>query len=136
MPARWRQLPHTADVRLQGWGREVGDAVGALLAGVQSVVFGRVVASRPARWERWAPDPGAAPDLLLVELLGEAVYRLQDRREAVVVLDGDLGSARLGVVPLPDDAKPLREIKAVTYNDPVLRREPDGTWTAEVTLDV
>jgi SHS2 domain-containing protein len=133
--AKWRELPHTADLRLQGHGARAADAVGALLAGLQAVVFGEVLSSRPTSWEEWTPEPAPA-ELLLVELLGEALHRLQLRGEAIVVLDGGLETGRLGVAPMPADATPLREVKAVTYNEPALRQEPDGSWIAEVTLDV
>lgn len=135
MRAKWRELPHTADIRLQGRGGEAADAVSALMAGLQAVLFGEVVASRPIIWEEWKPEPAAA-ELLMVELLGEALHRMQLSDQAIVALEGDLGAGRLGVAPIPRHTTPLREVKAVTYNDPVLRRGSDGTWTAEVTLDV
>lgn len=135
MPGSWRQLPHTADVRLEAHGDTVAEVVEALLRGLYAVAFGHQPPPQPLRWEAWAPEAEVEPRLLLVELLGEALFRLQVRNEAVTGFRGDLRAGHLGTAP-PDPRTPqVREIKAVTYNEPVLREETDG-WLARVTLDL
>ncbi len=135
MPGSWRQLPHTADIRLEAHGNTVAEVIGALFEALHAVAFGQKPPPQPLRWEAWAPEAEVEPRLLLVELLGEALFRLQVRNEAVTGFRGGLRAGHLGTAPLDPRTPQVREIKAVTYNEPVFRQEPDG-WLAQVTLDL
>ncbi len=136
MPGQYTLVEHTADLRLRGEGNHPAEVVAAMLAGLTTVLFGREIAARPTRWVSWRPPEGLPPPLALVELLQEALYAAATGGEVAVAFEGELSSGRLGFVPLPGGVEPIREVKAVTYNDARFERLPAGTWAGEVTLDL
>ena len=129
-----RLIPHTADMRLSARGGTLEEDLSAALAGLVEVVLGPRPVERTG-FEDWQ-SAVSEPRLAMVELLSEALFQLQVRRRAVLFLRGDLVRARLGVGELPRDVALQREVKAVTYNEPLCERMTDGRWTCEVTLDL
>lgn len=127
-------MPHTADLRVRADGDTLEEALSAALRALLEVVLEEGPPC-PERLEPWAPT-SSEPALALVELLGEALFRLQVRRQAVVGLRGGLDGALLEVSDLAAGMELQREVKAVTYNAPVCRRRSGGRWRCEVTLDL
>lgn len=136
MPGRYTLLEHTADLRLRAEGGSRAEVVGAMLRGLSVVQFGRELAAEPTRWVAWSAPEGYPAPLALVELLSEALSSGAAAGEAAVAFEGDLALGRLGYAPVPAGLEPVREVKAVTYNDARFQERPDGTWLAEVTLDL
>ncbi len=136
MPGRYTLVEHTADLRLRGEGDHPGEVIVALLRGLGTVLFGREPGGVPARWIPWNAPEGLPSPYALVELLQEALFAAATGDGVAVDFEGDLASGRLGLAPLAPGLEPVREVKAVTYNEARLERRPGGTWVAEVTLDL
>ena len=138
MTGRFEVLEHTADVGLRLLGdspEEVFEAAAVGLASLQGA---------------WVPGEGqphpveaAAGDLpgLLVTWLDEVLYMLESR-DAVMgevsvdeVADGVV-SGTLRLEPRGDRNLESVGVKAATLHRVRFEREPNGTWSADVYLDV
>jgi len=136
MDAGFELLEHGGDLRLRGWGGTVGEAARQLLLALWSSLYGEGGRPQPSRWEVWEVPEDLPLQIVLVELLSEALFRATVDGVALASVDGDLRRARLGLAPIPQELVPVREVKAVTYNDPRLERLAGGDWIAEVTVDL
>jgi len=152
----FRTFDHTADL-----GLEVrADSLEDLLATAARAVFEQVIEDGPtdvasAEEVRAAAAPAEGEDFaaaaapggrdcaeLLVVWLQELLYRFETRR--LVPLQVDVREARPGAVRAAvrfgrfDPARHVarHEVKAVTYHELCVRRDPDGAWTARLILDV
>lgn len=133
--ARFRQLPHTADVRLAVYGENEEELFRHLALGL-----GRLVLGRTPR----GPHTGVHPLLLpagdlparLVKLGNEVVFLLFTRRQATVDVRLSADEAQLFLRPLSRRAVPLFEVKAVTFHALKPRRDPRRGLSAVVTLDL
>lgn len=134
---RYRLLDHTADVRLALEGSTFADLIVAGCAGLFELVMGggeTAVGSTVFSVQVRPTDPAPAP--ALVEILNEALFQLTDRGSAPSAYCGDATRGSLECFHLPEGWSPIREVKAVTYERVVCGRQRDGTWRAEVTIDV
>ena len=136
MPGRYILLEHTADLRVRAEGGSPAEVVEALLRGIWRVLFGREVEGTPIRWRGWSAPGDYPPHLAMVELLSEALFLAVPGGEVAVAFEGDPLSGRLGLLPLPAGTVPVRELKAVTYNEARFEGRPGEGWIAEVTLDL
>lgn len=138
MTGRFEVLEHTADIGLR--------LTGASLEGILEAAAEGLATLQGA----WFPGEGldvpievSATDLpgLLVRWLDEVLYLLESRDAVlggVTVRDVDGGRA-VGTVSLgPRGDRDLEStgIKATTFHRIRLEREPNGTWSADVYLDV
>lgn len=139
MSQRFEILEHTADVGLRARARtaeELFEALGEGLATLQGAWFpgegtvGRVMLVV-------APDRAA----LLVAWLDELLY-VQESEDAVfgsIVVDlvrETRLEAQVTLAPRGDRSLEGVGVKAATYHRLEVAREPDGTWVAQVYLDV
>ncbi len=132
---RFRQLPHTADIRLAVWGDDEDELVRNAVAGVTRAALGDGGGGGPARsWAGLGPWDG---DLSwrLVRAANEAVFQLFARRMRVVGFRRTAAGAELGLTPLAPGRLPRIEIKAVTFHD-LHPRRTSGRLRAVLTLDV
>lgn len=154
VPAGYRLLPHTADVRLLAWGptREacLDQAVRALAAvfvelpgGVPASPPGGVPACPPAGVPTRVPvelPPG--PDAeLLVGVLEEALFLVDVRglvaRAAELHPDGEGGlRGTLDAVALADVVPVGSVPKAIARSGLRFGEDDDGAWRCVVTVDV
>ena len=131
---RFRQLAHTADVRLAVWGDDEDEIIANAVAGVMCVAMGRNSTAQPRDWapvEPWRGDLSWR----LVRAANEALFQLFTRRRRAVAFRSTTDAAQLGLTPLPRTAAPQVEIKAATFHDLHPRREA-GRLSAVLTLDV
>jgi len=146
VPAGYRLLPHTADVRLLAWGptREacLDQAVRALAA-VFVELPGGVPASPPGGVPTRVPvalPPG--PDAeLLVGVLEEALFLVDVRglvaRAAELHPDGEGGlRGTLDAVALADVVPVGSVPKAIARSGLRFGEDDDGAWRCVVTVDV
>ncbi|MGH2683739.1 MAG: archease [Actinomycetota bacterium] len=138
MTERFEILEHTADIGLRARAptrEELFDALGEGLATLQGAWFPDTGEER--RVEVEAPDPAA----LLVSWLDELLY-LQEVEDAVFAglavdrVDDTSLSARVRVAPRGERELEGVGVKAATYHQVQVRREPDGGWSGQVYLDV
>jgi SHS2 domain-containing protein len=146
--APFRELDHTADLRVEIQGKDEQDffrnAVESLylLMGLPAVSD-----CREAAPVETLEIKGQDPEEALVELLGELLYRATTERRRLYVQElsvrrGEEAAEGFRVVVCggwetitDDDRVGLREIKAVTYHDVQIRRTNRG-WTAQVVMDL
>lgn len=131
---RFRQLAHTADLRLSIWGDTEEDLIRNAVAGVTRLALGNGTTAHARVWERIEPwDTDLAWQL--VKTANEAVFHLFVRGMRAVDFRTTPAGPELGLAPLPSGRFPEMEIKAITFHDLHPWRE-NGGLRAVLTLDV
>jgi SHS2 domain-containing protein len=130
---RFRQLAHTADVRLAVWGADEAELLANAVAGALRCALDRAPRGRPRRWVAVARWPHALPDRL-VRAVNEALFHLYVRRELAVAVRCTARGAALGLAPLPAGRSPVTEVKAATFH--ALRPVTSPRLSALLTLDL
>jgi SHS2 domain-containing protein len=130
----WEPIDHTGDIGIVAR----APSLEALFGECASALAGIVADSRdavPAAFEEF-PVPSDDPAEALREFLAELLYRFSVERKMYVSFSPGSGTVRLGHVPYDPARHPLRtELKAVTWHQLEVTREPDG-WKARVIFDV
>jgi SHS2 domain-containing protein len=131
---RFRQLSHTADLRLAVWGNDELELVENAVLGTMRAVLRRDVHATPVDAAVVSPWP-AELSRRLVRATNEALFRLYRYRQVSIAVEVGRTRAVLRLAPLPLSWPVEVEIKAVTYHDlrPALAGE---RWRAILTLDV
>ncbi|MEU8617825.1 archease [Streptomyces sp. NPDC048623] len=133
----YRGVPHTADLRVEAWGRTREECLAQAVRGVCASFLDLTKAVGDRR--RDIEVKAGSDEDVLVALLDEVVYRLDTDGEVPVDVElapadggvrGVLWTADAGALPVTGAAP-----KAVTLNDLTMTGGPDG-WTCAVTLDV
>lgn len=138
--ARYEALDHTGDL---GWivrGTSREDLMrNASVALVDTLVdWSRVEEKIEVRWEL----QGTTPERLLVRQLEEILFQFDAK--GIVFASFDLHLSDSGELSCLARGEPLdrekhgfkTEIKAVTYHQLRIERDPGGGWRAQVILDV
>ncbi len=139
--AGWRELGWGSDAALLVWAPSLEEL---LVQGAGAIVGFSLAESEPTSRARGPKLSLEAPDTveLFIDWLTEVNYRLQVDRwvvvdPAFVALTDTSLTAWLDGYPLhPARTRFRHEVKAITRHSPFLRRAPDGTWVARVTLDL
>jgi SHS2 domain-containing protein len=138
MRARYRLLPHTADLCFE----VRGDDLPSLLAASAEALFSLLTDRRRVRpTERRAlAVPPAPPDEQLYLLLRQALLlvssgRFLVRRAGATMESGAVTVTLAGETADPSRHEVYREIKAVTRHALSVRRD-EGGWTARFIVDV
>jgi SHS2 domain-containing protein len=135
---RWEHFPHVADVGVRGVGKSREEAF------IQAAVALTAVVTDPAGVApRQAVDLVAegADDVLLVAWLDAVIYEMTTRRmlfsrfEITFVAGGARGRAWGEPVDVARH-QPVVEVKAATFAELAVRRQPDGLWLAQCVVDV
>jgi len=140
MTGACRELEHAADVFLEVRGPDLPAVLEHGLFALYSTLAD--TAGVAAREEKELEARGAEPADLFRELLAEALYEYDvsgflAAGAEVTLLDPTTARARLWGEPADHTRHGMRaEVKAVTYHRLAVWREPDGTWAAQVILDV
>ncbi|MFJ8582140.1 archease [Micromonospora sp. NPDC093277] len=137
-PARGhRNVPHTADVRIEAWAPDregcVAEAVAAMLDG-----FVDTVGAKAAAETEFAVPPGDDADML-VAVLNEVIFRLETAGVLPLATDVRSTDGRLLVRWWTVDADAVELVGAVPKGVALheLRFGPDREgWSCAVTLDV
>lgn len=133
-------IEHTADIGVRAYGQSREELFAHMAQGVFSLIVPpeevrpaekRTVQARADGWEA-----------LLVAWVRELIYLFDTRhflvKEAAIRrLEAGRVEAEVSGETLDPERHTLgREVKAVTYCDLSLRQEPDGSWFAQVILDI
>jgi SHS2 domain-containing protein len=132
-----RSVPHTADVRIEAWGRTREQClVEAVLALVETFADTSAVRATAAAHLRVAE---VADEDLLAALLDEVIFRLETRGEVPVDVEAEAGEEGLDVRLAVADVRAVPVTgaapKAVAWQDLRLAPGPMG-WSCAVTVDV
>ena len=139
MPA-YEIIEHTADIGVRAWGRTREE----LYAHMAEGMFSLLVSPEEVR-EREAlavEARGEGEEGLLVAWLKELLYLFDTRHFLgrsfrITRLEPDRIEAQVSGEKLDETRHSLgREVKAVTYCELAVTRQPDGTWTAQVIFDI
>lgn len=136
MDKGYRELPHTADVALEVWGRDLPE----LFANAARGLFGlatSIEAEAPVTAQREIRLSAHDLETLLVDWLSELLLLYEAQREAYVTFEVSLLgpcqlTARLGATQA---FSPRRDIKAVTFHNLAIRQAAPGYRTA-IVFDV
>lgn len=137
MQSGYRELPHTADVALEVWGRDLPDLFAQAGRGLSDLLAHLPPDARP---EHLHDIRLSAPDneTLLIDWLNELLTFFDEHGEAYVTFDvamphpGEL-TARVGATPR---YTPRHAIKAATFHNLAIRQEQDGGYRTVVVFDV
>ncbi|MCS7081552.1 MAG: archease [Bacteroidetes bacterium] len=136
-------IPHTADVALRLWGADPAALyVEAARGLVDEMTDGALEGAQPRQW-RSVRLCAASYAELLVDWLNElifwyeahALYPVAFRLRAEVRSEGYCLLGEVGVVPVGEQVAKL-QLKAATYHGLRFAQAADGTWEAEVVLDI
>lgn len=133
-----RNLPHTADVRIEAWGPSVEACLEQAVAGVVGS-FADLSAARPSGSVTFSVPDAAAEDLL-VAVLDEVIFRLDTQSVLPVRSDVQRGDAdglrvRFDVVPASEAELIGAVPKATSLHGLVFEPTRNG-WRCEVTVDI
>lgn len=136
MEPGYRELPHTADVALEVWGRNLGE----LFVQAARGMFSLAVAAKPqaaVTAERTVSLSAPDPEALLVDWLNELLSLADEHGEAYVDFDVEL--------PAPGELRacarattaytPRIAVKAATFHNLAIRHDERGYRTV-VVFDV
>jgi SHS2 domain-containing protein len=135
----YRTVPHTADLRIEAWG---GSRDECLEQAAQALVASFAdLQGEPAARSATVHLPAAPPEDLLTALLDEIIYLVDARDEIPVTItvrasaDGGVDAA-LGLASLDSAEITGAAPKAVSLHELRCEADPDGQWSASVTVDV
>ena len=140
---RWEHFEHGADIGVRGVGDTLEaafeQAALALTAVVAELETVREAAGDAGRVDVECAAPDAA--LLLADwlnaLIGEMSARgMLFRRYSVRIAGQTLRGQAWGEPVERAHHRPAVEVKAATYTELAVRREPDGQWVAQCVVDV
>ena len=130
-------LDHTADIGVLARGESLADVFECTTRALADIAgIWRPGPGETVRIEVESRDAGA----LLVDWLSEVLY-LQDGRSAAIAgiemerVEPGVASGTVTLAPLGPDPVEGVQIKAVTYHQLVVEREPGG-WSARVFFDI
>jgi SHS2 domain-containing protein len=136
----YETFEHTADLGL----RIRADDLDGLFAEAGRGLFSMIVANlddmRPLE-EVSLGVVGAELDYLLFDWLNELLYIFETRRLVlaqfeVKVADGGVQATARGEPFDPGRHRSEHEVKAITYHELKVEQQVDGTWLAEVIVDI
>ncbi len=144
MRGAYRQFDHTGDIGVEAEAPDEGSLYACCAAALFDIIAEPDAAHPSAERliEITAPDR----EVLLVHWLRELLYLHDAERWIFRDFEVETGGASDGGRWLKGAARgdtfdPARhtirtEIKAVTYHQASVRRDPDGTWRARLVLDI
>lgn len=137
--SHWEHFHHVADIGVRGYGTTLEQAFEQA-----ALALTAVIAEPETVRERDVVDIRlSAPDreLLLVEWLDALIYRMATRhmlfsRFRVEIAEHRLRGRAWGEAVDPSRHQPAVEIKGATFTELAVRRNSDGSWTAQCVVDV
>ncbi len=146
---KWETFSHEADVGVRGSGATLGEALAGAATAMTAAICdpARVAAQEAVSIACSAPDE----EMLLVDWLNALVYEMATRRMLFsrfeisiegLTVDGPgdrnilLRAAVWGEPVEIAKHQPAAEVKAASYCELAVRRDPDGQWLAQCVVDV
>ncbi len=136
----YETFEHTADLGLRVGAPDLDSLFAEAGRGLFSLMIENLDDVQP-REEISLAVVGMELDYLLFDWLNELLFLFETRRLVlaefhVKIADGGLQATARGE-PLDSDRHRLaHEVKAITYHQLKIEQQPDGTWLAEVIVDI
>ncbi len=130
---------HTADLGLRVRSPSLETLLEEAASGLTSVIVANLSDIRAVETCTIEVE-GQQPDLLLFDLLTEVLFEFESSqrllsRFAVEINDEKLTATCQGEILDPDRHQLEREVKAITYHQLKVQKQPNG-WLAEVIVDI
>jgi len=130
----FEEIPHTADVALRVWGKELPDLFAEAARGWNALAGAVLASGRGVRRTFQAEAPDA--ESLLVAFLSELLYYAEQENLGFETFDIQITDNRITVVMEGAPLAALRKaIKAVTFHNLAIRRGENG-YEVEIVFDV
>jgi SHS2 domain-containing protein len=137
--AHWEHFPHGADIGVRGFGASPAEAFEQAALAMTAVItdLELVQPQRTVQISRDCPDR----EILLTEWLNALVYEMATRhmlfgRFRVSIEGPHLTAVAEGERVDAARHHPAVEVKGATLTQLQVTRRPDGTWVAQVVVDV
>lgn len=137
--ARWEHFHHVSDIGIRGFGgsREEVFAQAALALTAVIVEPGSVIPAQRIEIEADGPDD----ELLFMAWIDAIIYEMATRRMLFgrfeVSIEGRHATGRAWGEPVDVPRhQPAVEVKAATFAELKVARQPDGSWLAQCVVDV
>ena len=137
--AHWELLPHGADIGVRGVGPSKAQAFEQAAVALTAVMTDP--ASVSAKESVEVTCEAADDELLLVNWLNAVIYEMAIRRMLFSRFEVSIRESRLDArlwgeaIDIPKH-QPAVEIKGATLTNLAVRRDNDGTWSAQCVVDV
>lgn len=135
----WEHFHHQADIGIRGIGKTVAEAFAQAALALTAVITdpSSITPNTDVSFTIVADDL----DTLLFDFLNRLIYEMDTRHllfsKADVLIEGSTLTATLSGEPaVRDKHHPAVEVKAATYYELLVRRQPNGTWCAQCVVDV
>jgi SHS2 domain-containing protein len=136
----YETFEHTADLGLRIRADDLDGLFAEAGRGLFSLIVAKLDEVQPIE-EVSLSVVGAEMDYLLFDWLNELLYIFETRRLVlaefeVKVADGGLQATARGEPFDSAQHQAEHEVKAITYHELKVEQQPDGTWLAEVIVDI
>lgn len=136
----YETFEHTADLGLRVRAASLKELFAEAGRGLFSLIVANLDDVRPVE-EVSLAVVGEELDLLLFDWLNELLYLFESRRLVLVefsltATSSSVQATARGEVFDPARHQPEHEVKAITYHELKVDKQPDGTWLAEVIVDI
>lgn len=141
-PKKFEIIEHTADAGIEATGRDLAELFENAAAGMFEIIAdtGSLSPGEQVKVEAGTTNP--AIDELLVSWLEELIFLGETRallfqRVKIDRLEGGQVSGTAFGEPLDSNRNAVRdELKAVTYHQLKVEKDPSGGWTCRVIFDI
>jgi SHS2 domain-containing protein len=136
---KWEHFPHEADIGVRGFGTTMAEAFEMAAVALSAVI------TEPEKIEPQRKVPitcdGDDDESLLVNWLSSLIYEMDSRkmlfgRFEIEIEKNHLTAAAWGEKIDVQKHQPTVEVKACTYTELSVRKNPDGNWLAQCVVDV
>ena len=136
----YETFEHTADVGLRIRAATLDELLAEAAHGLYALIVPDQSSVRLATVYR-IELAAEAPDLLLFDWLSELLYVYETRHLLLAAFEVHLAETRLTAICRGEPIDPARhvldhEVKAITYHGLKVEHLPDGSWLAEVIVDI
>lgn len=135
----WAQIPHGADVAVQGFGSSAAEAFSNAACAMTAIVvpLEEIAASEKLRISCAAPDL----DILLLDWLNALIFEMATRRMLfrefeVEIIGSELRAEVVGEAVDVERHAPAIELKGATLTLLKVTRDDNGQWMAQCVVDV
>jgi cytidylate kinase len=135
----WEHFQHQADIGIRGIGTTVAEAFAQVALALTAVITDPCSVSPQSSINiKISADD---LDTLLFDFLNHIIYEMDTRNMLFSQFDISISQLNLtatltGEPIIPSKHHPAVEVKAATYYELLVRKQPDGTWCAQCVVDV
>jgi len=133
-------LEHTADAKFRATGETLEEAFGSAVQALTALVVDPKLLDEKERQSVTVQSKTLHG--LLFDLIDELLFRLDTEHllarnvECLTIVERNDEYVLDATVVFDDARKFPGNLKAVTYSDMIVQRQPDGSWVLQVVIDI